>query len=184
MTPSPILLLASITMSLPSLEEFAECLWGIEQELVRERQEKQNLEMRLENLMMMTEGLVADLPGAALGDTRIASSRLAKPAKLSEYNGDHVNGHTFFNSCTLYLGLCVNEFQDDQAQILSTLSFMKMGRAAFTLQVFGHASKTGVASRTGRILKRHSNISSFPYMNTPVPWIDWSHANTIRASIW
>ena len=99
--------------------------------------------MRLENLMMMTEGLVADLPGAALGDTRIASSRLAKPAKLSEYNGDHVNGHTFFNSCTLYLGLCMNEFQDDQAQILSTLSFMKMGKAAFALQVFGYASKTG-----------------------------------------
>ena len=131
-------------MSLPSLEEFAECLQAIEQELVRERQEKQNLERRLENLMMVTEGLVVDLPGAASGDTRTASSHLAKPAKPSEYDGDHANGHTFFNSCTLYLGLCANEFCNDQAQILWTLSFMKMGRAAtFALRAFAHASKTG-----------------------------------------
>ena len=81
-TPSPILPLASITMSLPLLEEFAEHLQAIEQELVRERQEKQNLERRLENLMMVMEGLVVGLPGAASGDTRTASSCLAKPAKL------------------------------------------------------------------------------------------------------
>ena len=74
-------------MSLLSLEEFAECLQAIKQELVRERQEKQNLEMRLEDLMTMTEGLVADLPSAASGDTRTASSHLAKPAKHSKYNG-------------------------------------------------------------------------------------------------
>ena len=101
-------------MSLSSLEEFAECLWAIEQELVRERQENQNLEIRLENQMMMMEGLVADLPGAALGDTRTASSYLAKPAKPSKYNGNHANGCTFFNSCTLYLVLCANEFEDNQ----------------------------------------------------------------------
>ena len=44
---------------------------------MREGQEKQNLERRFENLMMVMEGLVADLPGAALGDTRTASSHLA-----------------------------------------------------------------------------------------------------------
>ena len=82
---------------------------------MRERQEKQNLERRLENLMMVTEGLVVDLPGAASGDTRTASSCLAKPAKPSKCDGDRANGHTFFNSCTLYLGLCANEFHDDQA---------------------------------------------------------------------
>ena len=81
---------------------------------MRERQEKQNLERRLENLMTVMEGLVADLPGAASGDTRTASSRLAKPAKPSKYDGDRVNGRTFFNSCTLYLGLCANEFHNDQ----------------------------------------------------------------------
>ena len=102
-------------MSLLSLEEFAEHLQAIEQELVRERQEKRNLEVRLENLMMMTEGLVADLPGAASGGTRTASSHFAKPVKPSEYDGDHVNGCTFFNLCTLYLGLCANKFQADQA---------------------------------------------------------------------
>ena len=111
---------------------------------MRERQEKQNLERRLENLMTVTEGLVADLPGAALGDTRTASSHFAKPAKPSKYDSDCENGHTFFNSCTLYLGLCVNKFRDDQAQILWTLSFMKMGRAAtFVSWVFAHALKTG-----------------------------------------
>ena len=131
-------------MSLLLLEQVAECLWAIEQELVRERQDKQNLEMRLENLMMVTEGLVEDLHGAASGNTRTASCHLAKPVKPSKYDGDCVNGCTFFNSCTLYLGLCVNEFRDNQAQILWTLSFMKMGRAAtFTLLEFAHASKTG-----------------------------------------
>ena len=50
---------------------------------MRERQEKQNLERRLENLMMVMEGLVADLPGAALGDTRTVSSHLAKPVNPS-----------------------------------------------------------------------------------------------------
>ena len=94
--------------------------------------------------MTVMEGLVVDLPGTASGDTRTASSRLAKPAKPSEYDGDRANGCTFFNSCTLYLGLCANEFRDDQAQILWTLSFMKMGRAAtFASRVFAHESKTG-----------------------------------------
>ena len=102
-------------MSLPSLEEFAECLQAIEQELVRERQETQNLERRLENLMTVMEGLVVDLPGAASGDIRTASSRLAKPVKPSKYDGNCVNGRTFFNSCTLYLGLCANKFCDNQA---------------------------------------------------------------------
>ena len=102
-------------MALLSLDEFAERLRAIEQELVVERQEKQNLERRLENLMTVMEGLVADLPGAALGDTRTASSCLAKPAKPSKYDGDCANGCTFFNSCTLYLGLCANEFCDNQA---------------------------------------------------------------------
>ena len=114
-TSSPMLLFASTIMSFPMLEEFAECLQAIEQELVRERQEKQNLEMRLENLVTMMEGLVADLPGAALRDTRTASSCLAKPAKPSKYDGDCANGCTFFNSYTLYLGLCANEFHDDHA---------------------------------------------------------------------
>ena len=100
--------------------------------------------MGLENLMTMMEGLVVDLPSAALGDTRTTSSCLAKPEKPSEYNGDHANRCTFFNSCTLYLGLCVNEFQDDQAQILWTLSFMKLGEAAiFALWIFAHTLKTG-----------------------------------------
>ena len=94
--------------------------------------------------MMVIEGLVVDLPGAALGDTGTASSCLAKPVKPSKYDGNHANGRTFFNSCTLYLGLCANKFWDNQAQILWTLSFMKMGRAAtFASQVFAHASKTG-----------------------------------------
>ena len=78
---------------------------------------------------MMTEGLVADLPGASSGDTRTASSHLAKPEKPSEYNGDCANGHTFFNSCILYLGLCANEFHDDQAQVLWTLVLHEDGKS-------------------------------------------------------
>ena len=64
--------------------------------------------------------------------------------KPSKYDDDHANRHTFCNSCTLYLGLCGNEFRDDQVQILWTLSIMKMGRASnFALHVFANASKTG-----------------------------------------
>ena len=70
---------------------------------MRERQEKQNLERRLENLMMVMEGLVVDLPGAASGDTRTASSHFAKPVKPSEHMmvtvkmGTHSSTHA---SCT------------------------------------------------------------------------------------
>ena len=90
-------------MSLLSLEEFAEHLQAIEQKLVRERQEKQNLERRLENLMTVMEGLVANLPGAASGDTRTASSCLAKPVKPSEYDGDCANCWDALK----YLSLCI-----------------------------------------------------------------------------
>ena len=121
--------------------------------------------------MMVTEGLVADLPGAASGDTRTASRHLAKPAKPSEYDGDCANGHIFFNSCTLYLGLCANEFREDQARILWTLSFMKMGRAAtFASHVFAHASKTGeVRFKDWKEFEEAFLYQFFPYMNAPMP---------------
>ena len=47
-----------------------------------------------------------------------------------------------------------------------------------------HQRLVKFASRIGRSLKRHSDISSFPYMNALTPWIDWSHTNTIRESVW
>ena len=51
-TPLPL------AMDLPSTQEVLDCLAGIEQELLRERQEKKDLETRLNVLQATTTGLM------------------------------------------------------------------------------------------------------------------------------
>src|ERR1700676_455122 len=53
-----------------------------------------------------------------------------KPASPNEFDGDHLKGRAFLNSCRLYIALCEHQFTDEQAQIHWALSFMKSGRAA------------------------------------------------------
>jgi hypothetical protein len=47
----------------------------------------------------------------------------------SDFNGDRTMGHSFLNSCRLYIKLCPEHFMDEQAQILWALSYMKTGWA-------------------------------------------------------
>jgi hypothetical protein len=90
--------------------------------------------------------VVADGPGEPEDKPPRMPKRMIEPAKPSEFDGDRTKGHTFLNSCLLYLGFCIKDFHDDQARILWMLSFMKAGRAAvFTARIFAHTTRTGKA---------------------------------------
>ena len=130
---------------LPTAREFMDRMAAIENELMLERQAKQDLQGRLASLQTTTASLIAALPGTAVAQGGSSSKHGAKPAKPSEYDGDRANGRTFLQSCTLYLDLCSRDFPDEKSQILWALSFMKSGRAAiFATRVFTHEAKNGV----------------------------------------
>jgi hypothetical protein len=97
---------------LPTAQEFMDRMAVIENELMIERQVKQDLQGRLASLQMMTASLIAALPGTTVAQDGSSSKHGAKPARPSEYDGDHANGHTVLQSCTLYLGLCASDFPD------------------------------------------------------------------------
>ena len=61
-TLSHILTPIPLAMDLPSAQEVLDRLAGIEQELLRERQEKKDLEIRLNALQATTTGLMAGPP--------------------------------------------------------------------------------------------------------------------------
>ena len=136
--------------------------------------------------MMVMEGLVVDLPGAASGDTRTASSHFAKPVKPSERMmvtvkmGTHSSTHA---SCTW--GYVWMNFEMTRCESYGPCPSWRWEELQHSFHGYSHMHQrlTKSASRTGKSSKRHSNISSFPCTNTLMPWIDWSHANTIRASI-
>jgi len=69
---------------------------------------------------------VAALAAPALGQP----ARGLKPATPNDFDGDHLKGRAFLNSCRLYISPCESQFQDDQAKIHWALSFMKSGCAA------------------------------------------------------
>jgi len=46
-----------------------------------------------------------------------------------DFNGEHHNGRAFFNSCSLYIRLAPEQFQDKQERILWAFTFFKGGRA-------------------------------------------------------
>jgi hypothetical protein len=130
---------------LPTAREFMDRMAAIENELMIERQAKQDLQGRLASLQTTTASLIAALPGTALAQGGLSSKHGAKPDKPFKYNGDCANGRTFLQSCTLYLGLCVSDFPDEKSQILWALSFMKSGGAAiFSTHAFTHEAKNGV----------------------------------------
>jgi len=47
-----------------------------------------------------------------------------------DFNGEHHNGRTFLNSCSLYICLAPEQFHDEQERILWALMFFKGGCAA------------------------------------------------------
>ena len=137
-TLSHILTPLPLAMDLPSAQEVLDHLAGIEQELLRERQEKKDLETRLNALQATTRGLMAGLPSRI----HVSLKRTAKPAKLLEFDGNCANGCSFLQSCTLYLGVCASDFPDEQSQIRWAMSYMKTRRVAtFATHAFTHEAK-------------------------------------------
>ena len=62
-----------------------------------------------------------------------------------DFNGEHHNGHTFLNSCSLYICLAPEQFHDKQERILWALTFFEGGRAAkWSENVFRQEADTGV----------------------------------------
>jgi hypothetical protein len=53
-----------------------------------------------------------------------------KPSPPNDFDGDHLWGQAFLNSCQLHIFLCEEQFKDEQAKIHWALSFMKSGHAA------------------------------------------------------
>jgi len=72
------------------------------------------------------------IPSPLVSPSPAPTIRRTRP-KLScppDFNGEHHNGHAFFNSCSLYICLAPEQFQDEQERILWALTFFKGGRAA------------------------------------------------------
>jgi len=62
-----------------------------------------------------------------------------------DFNGECHNGHTFLNSCSLYIRLALEQFHNEQERILWALMFFKGGRAAkWSKNVFRQEADTSV----------------------------------------
>jgi len=62
-----------------------------------------------------------------------------------DFNRERHNGHTFLNSCSLYIRLALEQFHDEQERILWALMFFKGGRTAkWSENVFCQEVDTGV----------------------------------------
>jgi len=76
--------------------------------------------------------------------TRRTRPKLSCPP---DFNRERHNGRTFLNSCSLYIHLAPEQFQDKQERILWALTFFKGGRAAkWSKNVFRQEADTSVFS--------------------------------------
>jgi len=74
--------------------------------------------------------------------TRRTCSKLSCPP---DFNGERHNGRAFLNSCSLYIHLAPEQFQDEQERILWALIFFKGGCAAkWSENIFRQETDTGV----------------------------------------
>ena len=115
----------------------------LESGLSEAREQARAQQNTLDHILQLLQGLqisgapqnpppALSAPGLAAPATSAPqrASRGLKPATLNDFDGDRLKGRAFLNSCRLYISLCENQFQDDQAKIHWALSFMKSGRAA------------------------------------------------------
>ena len=73
-----------------------------------------------------------------------------KPAPPTDFDGSQTNGHTFLNSCQLYINLAVHQFPNNKLKIYWALSYMKSGHIA----VFANHT-----------IWSHVTIGSCPYLS-------------------
>jgi len=87
------------------------------------------------------------IPSPLVSPSPAPTVRRTRP-KLScppDFNGECHNGRVFFNSCSLYICLAPEQFQDEQERILWALTFFKGGRAAkWSENVFRQEADTGI----------------------------------------
>ena len=72
------------------------------------------------------------VPSPPTSPSPAPTARYVRP-KLSSslaFSGERHNGHTFLNSCSLYICLVLEQFCNEQEKILWALTFFKGGRAA------------------------------------------------------
>jgi len=81
-----------------------------------------------------------------------------------DFNGERHNGHAFFNSCSLYIRLAPEQFQDEQERILWALTFFKGGHAAkWSENVFRQEADTGIFPiQTWGEFERQFRLHFFP----------------------
>ena len=81
-----------------------------------------------------------------------------------DFNGECHNGRAFFNSCSLYIRLAPEQFQDEQERILWALTFFKGGRAAkWSENVFRQEADTGIFPiQTWGEFERQFRLHFFP----------------------
>jgi len=81
-----------------------------------------------------------------------------------DFNGERYNGRTFFNSCSLYIRLAPEQFQDKQERILWALTFFKGGRAAkWSENIFRQEADTGIFPiQTWGEFERQFRLHFFP----------------------
>jgi len=69
----------------------------------------------------------------------------SKLFSLPDFSREHHNGHTFLNSCSLYIRLAPEQFYDKQEKILWALMFFKSGHATkWSENVFRQEVDTGI----------------------------------------
>jgi len=116
------------------------------------------LTAQLQQLTQLVANPPPPLPAALNTPPPPVPSSLASPSpapptqrtrpKLScplDFNGECHNGRVFLNSCSLYICLAPEQFQDKQERILWALTFFKGGCAAkWSENVFRQEADTGV----------------------------------------
>jgi len=84
-------------------------------------------------------------PPVSLSPTPTVRPTRSKLSCPLDFNRECHNGCTFFNSCSLYIRLAPEQFQDEQERILWALTFFKGGRAAkWSENVFRQEVDTGI----------------------------------------
>jgi len=84
-------------------------------------------------------------PPVSLSPVPMVQRTCPKLSYSPDFNGERHNSHAFFNSCSLYIRLAPEQFQDEQERILWALMFFKRGCAAkWSKNVFRQEANTGI----------------------------------------
>ena len=130
-----------------------ECVARLEAKLSEAREHARVQQNTLDDILQLLQRLLIldmenprnpnQIPGAPAATPRVpilttpvsdstphAQACSLKPATPNNFDGDHLKGQAFLNSCRLYIALWEDQFRDEQTKIHWALSFTKSGRVA------------------------------------------------------